>query len=440
MTPEPSHGVSELQVLPPVRRGTVLMHWAAAATLAVAPAVDTPWIRWIAVGVLGVQALGNLSVRTLFLRNLRGLPRLTSPPPLPEDAFLPGVSVIVPARDEAETIERGLRSLLALNYPRLEVIAVNDGSSDETPAILDRLAAEDGRLRVFHNPPLHDGWQGKANAVWHGVEASVLDHPWLLLTDADALLEPDALHNAIAVAVNGDIDFLTAVPYLDNGSIWEELVMPALWSGLVINARPEHLNNPGSPPIGVGPFMLVKRDAYLQSGGHAQIANRQPEDTFLAAIVKASGARVGVARADAMVRVRIYHGLHAMAEALVRKMRIQNRQQPAFLEMRLVYTLLQEVLPFPLFAGSCVAIVLGEMHDLSWVFFGVAAFASYASCALAMQSFRAVARVRPLLEWIHPVAGILRAGLTLRAWIAERTGAPLRWRDRTIDITTPQDN
>jgi len=439
MTPQPSPEEPELHVLPPVRRSAVLMHWAAVASLAIAPAVETPWFRWIAVGVLGVQTLGNLSVRSLFLRNLGGLPSLASPPPIAADDFLPGVSVVVPARNEEATIERGLRSLLALDYPRLEVIAVNDGSSDDTPALLDRLASDDSRLRVFHNPPLREGWQGKANAVWHGVEASVVDHPWLLLTDADAVFDRMALRNAISIALTEDVDFLTAIPYLDNGSIWEQLVMPAAWSGLVINARPGRLNDRTAAPIGVGPFILVKREVYRQSGGHARIAHCQPEDSFLAAVVKASGAKMGVAYAETMVRVRIYRGLCAMAEALVRKMRIQNRQQGAFLEMRFTYTVLQEVLPFPLFVGSCVALALAGIRDLSWVFFGVAAFAAYVSCALAMQSFRAVAHARPGLEWIHPLAGILRAGLTLRAWIGERTRAPLTWRDRTIGSTAPQD-
>jgi chlorobactene glucosyltransferase len=434
MTTERSSENSILKPLPPIRRGTLVVHWLALAALAVAPVVEMPWLRWIAVGVLGVQTLANLSVRSLFLRNLQGLPCLTSPPPLCEDEFLPAISVIVPARNEAETIERGLRSLLAQDYPRFEIIAVNDGSTDETPSILDRFAAEDSRLRVFHNPPLDDGWQGKSSAVWHGVQMSVLDHPWLLFTDADAVFGSNALRNAIAVALRDDLDFLTAVPYLENGGIWEELVMPALWSGLVINARPGHLNDPASPPIGVGPFMLVKRDVYLESGGHARVADALPDDTCLACIVKATGARMGVVHGDAMVRVRIYSGLAAMTAALVRKMRIQNRQQPAFFEMRLTYTLLQEVLPFPLFAGGCIATALGGSQDLSWIFFTVAAFLAYASCAFAMRSFRAIAHMRPAIEWLHPLAGVLRIWFVVRAWKDERAGIPLTWRERTIDV------
>jgi glycosyltransferase involved in cell wall biosynthesis len=434
MTPKEVEKDSAPAVYPRVRRGVVMTQWAGIAVLAAAPILESPWLRWIACSVLGVQALGNLSLGALFRANLRGLPNLVTPPQINDDPFL-GVSIIVPARNEETTIERGLRSLLALDYPQFEVIAINDGSTDNTPNILDEIAAADSRLRVIYNPPLPDGWQGKANAVWHGVQTASSTHPWLLLTDADALFKPETLRRAMAIVATEKLDFLTGIVYLDNQSVWEELLMPAAWSGFVINARPGRLNDSDAPPIGAGPFMLLKRDVYLRSGGHSRIRNRQPEDTHLAAVVKAAGARVGVVVATSMVRVRIYAGFSTMARALIRKMRIQNRQQPGFLELRLTYTLLQEVFPLLVFAGSCGAMTLGGTRDLSWICLGVAALSAYASFALTLGSFRTIARMRPMLAWLHPVAGIVRAGLTLRAWIAERQGAPLTWRGRLIDET-----
>lgn len=432
MTPHAVGNDSEPSVYPRVRRGVVMTQWAGIAVLAVAPVLESPWLRWIGCSVLGVQTLGNLSLRALFRANLRGLPNLATAPQINDDS-LPGVSIIVPARNEETTIEPGLHSLLALDYPQFEVVAINDGSTDNTPNILNETATADSRLRVIHNPPLPDGWQGKANTVWHGVQTASSTHPWLLLTDADAVFEPETLRRAMAVALAEDVDFLTGIVYLDNQSVWEELLMPAAWSGFAVNARPGRLNDSDAPPIGAGPFMLVKRDVYLRSGGHSRIRNRQPEDTHLAAVVKAAGARVGVVVSSSMVRVRIYAGFSAMARALTRKIRIQNRQQPGFLELRLTYTLLQEVLPLPVFAGSCAAMTLGGTRDLSWICLGVVALSAYASYGLTLRSFRAIARMRPMLAWIHPVAGILRAGLTLRAWSDERLGAKLTWRGRLID-------
>lgn len=417
---------------PPIRRSRLLIHWLAIAMLLAVPAVDSPWARWLACGILGAQVASNLGLRSLFRQNLQGLPNLASPPVTPDPRQAPGVSVIVPARDEERAIETAVRSMLRLNYPSLDIVAIDDHSTDDTPNILDRLAQEDSRLRVLHDPSLPGGWQGKANAVWQGVAMARHDSAWLLLTDADAVFEPESLSNALAIAERDHLDYLTCVVFLENATIWEEMLMPSVWSALVINARPGRLDDDRSLPIGIGPFILVKRDLYLRSGGHAAIANQQPEDTFLAAVIRDAGGRMGVAVANDQVRVRIYAGLRGMATALVRKMRIQNRHQPGFLELRLAYTLLQEVLPLPMVLVAGVTIATGAPNPVSWIGFGLTALAAFTSWAASVSAFRAVATQRPHLEWLHPLAGLIRASLTVQAWREEILGKRLIWRDRDI--------
>src|SRR5579872_2978529 len=102
---------------------------------------------------------------------------------LQEPAQWPTVSVIVPARDEAVKIEGAMRSKLAIDYPALEVIAVDDRSQDGTGAILDRLAREDPRLTVVHLDTLPEGWLGKSHAMH--VAAATARGKYLLFTDAD---------------------------------------------------------------------------------------------------------------------------------------------------------------------------------------------------------------------------------------------------------------
>lgn len=406
--------------------------------LAAAPAVEAPWLRWLGCGIFAAQVLSNLSMRALFRANARGLPNLDETPRGPNE--LPGVTIIVPARNEEDTVQAGVRSLLSLDYPRLAIIAVNDGSTDSTPQILDRIAEDDPRLRVIHDPALPEGWQGKANAVWTAVGESDPDNPLLLLTDADAQHLPPSLRRAVTTALAEDLDFLTCIPYLENGSLWEELVMPAAWSGLVIGARHGRLNDPHTTPIGIGPFILVSRDVYLRSGGHSAIRDRQPEDSFLAAVVKESGGRMGVALAGDQVRVRIYRGLKPMARALVRKMRIQQRLQPGCLELRLAFTLLQEILPLMMVLVTSVALASGSPERSSWMMFGLTALAAYASWAYTVSAFRTVAKQRAFVEWLHPIGGIIRIGLALRAWRDEIVGTPLTWRDREVSTPEPRNS
>src|ERR1700746_1186982 len=111
------------------------------------------------------------------------------------------VSIIVPARNEEEDIEQGLRGLLALDYDNYQVIAVNDRSTDRTGEIMDRVAASPaahGCLRIVHVSELPAGWLGKTHAMWSaGLEAT---GEWLLFTDADVLFKPDVLRRALTYA------------------------------------------------------------------------------------------------------------------------------------------------------------------------------------------------------------------------------------------------
>ena len=125
----------------------------------------------------------------------RRMERLEHVSPLEGDA-LPSVSVIIPACDEEQGIASALTSVLTLDYPNLEIIVLNDRSSDATPQILDRMAAEDPRLRVIHISELPAGWLGKNHALHLG--AAQAKGEYLLFTDADVHMAPDTLRRAAA--------------------------------------------------------------------------------------------------------------------------------------------------------------------------------------------------------------------------------------------------
>src|SRR4051794_14286975 len=119
------------------------------------------------------------------------------------DGGWPTLAVLFAARDEEGMVGEATRSMLAQDYPGLEVIAVDDRSVDATGAILDAIAAEDGRLRVVHVRELPPGWLGKTHALQGGSEAT--SARWLLFTDADVVLGPGALRKAVAFAEAGDL-------------------------------------------------------------------------------------------------------------------------------------------------------------------------------------------------------------------------------------------
>src|SRR2546428_313277 len=145
----------------------------------------------------------------LLVRHRNAIPRL---PSARAGIVLPSVSVVVPARDEAASISRALGSLLAQDYPDLEVIAVDDRSADGTGALLHEVAAREPRLVVLRVDDLPAGWLGKNHALWRGAEQARGE--WLLFTDADVVFAPDALRRAVGYALEQGLDHLTLAPRL----------------------------------------------------------------------------------------------------------------------------------------------------------------------------------------------------------------------------------
>mgnify|MGYP001237708278 CR=1 FL=1 len=221
------------------------------------------------------------------LLGMRRLGRLALADPIAGPA--PRVSVVVAARNEARGVEAGMRSLLAQHYPALEIVAVNDRSTDETGAILDRLALGEPRLRVVHVAELPAGWLGKNHALALGAAAA--SGAWLLFTDADVVMQRDTLSRAIGHAERTGLDHLTVVP---------DLILPGLLKCFTVGfivwfsvyVRPWKASDPKSRFfVGVGAFNLVRTTAYQRAGGHEPIRMRPDDDLKLGKILKRSGAR-----------------------------------------------------------------------------------------------------------------------------------------------------
>ncbi|MCC6796502.1 MAG: glycosyltransferase [Candidatus Hydrogenedentes bacterium] len=398
--------------------------------------VGAPIFGYVALALLSLlvfllQILTNLIRRNMYRRNIDNLPSLIpGEPPAPYLEEWPGLSLISPARNEEDGIEAAARSVAALDYPDFEVIYVDDHSTDSTPAILDRLVQEFPQLTVLHNPPTQEGWLGKANAVWQGLRESDASKEWLLLTDADVVLHPDTLRQAVSLAVTNKLDFLTCVAYIDNGSLGEELFMPQAWAGIIGGSHFDRLNEARTPSIGIGAFTMVKRSAYIASGGHAAICDRQPEDTLLAALIKKRGGNMGVCWTSSMVRVRIYRGFKQLQQFIVRKIRMQNQDGVLRIFNRIVFILIQDVLPLPLFVAAVARQIFMRDFSFSMSVYALFALLAYTSCVASYDKYRNIAYMRPHLEWFHPLGGLLRIYFYIRASLQILARKGMEWRGR----------
>lgn len=239
----------------------------------------------------GLLALGALTVlRGLMLRLVaRRIGRVPGPASV-GDEELPSVSLVVAARNEERHLEQAVRSWLELDLPRLEVIVVDDRSTDSTPEILARLAAEQPSLVHLRLDERPADWLGKCWALQRGAERATGD--WLLFTDADVVFDSLALRRVLVHAESEQLDHLALLPRIHARGLAQRAfthlffqVFLALLGGLGANS------GSGRGAIGVGAFGLVRRRTWLEVGGHEPIRLQVGDDVALARLIVRAGGR-----------------------------------------------------------------------------------------------------------------------------------------------------
>lgn len=247
-----------------------------------------------------------LYVLLTALYNLRFMPRLPWDAPLPQ--VLPLVSVLVPARNEERNIGACLESLMAQDYPRMEILVLDDDSSDATAAMVEAMAGRDGRIRLLRGKPLPMGWHGKAWACHQLAQAA--HGEWLLFADADTRHRPNSVSSALALARARNLDLLSLIPDMGLKGFWERVMMsviPLVFVGCV----PHFAFTRTRWPVlagAIGPFMLFRRETYERFGGHEAVRSDIVEDVFIARWVKRVGGRIALADGVDVLRVDFYNG------------------------------------------------------------------------------------------------------------------------------------
>lgn len=327
----------------------------------------------------------------------------------------PFVSVIFAARDEAEKLPAALQTMLAQDYPRFEVVAVNDRSRDQTSAILHGFESSNRNLVVTDLDTLPPGWLGKPHALVAGVEKSRGD--WLLFTDADVHFAPDVLGRAVALAEQRRLDHLTLLTAIEMHGFWETTAISFFALGFIIGNEPWLAPNPRSNRyMGVGAFQMVRRDAYQKSGGHARLRMEVIEDMKLGKLIKMAGFRSGTAVGRDLVRVRWHAGVRNVIRGVTKNMFAAVHYSPLFAIGAMALSFVMSVLPF-----------LGVAFASGWarVFAGVAAgIAVVAHGAMVL-----AAEASPLYGFTHPLGALLFCWMIARSAIATLWRGGVVWRD-----------
>ena len=252
--------------------------------------------------------------------------------PAPPPVNAPLISVCIPARDEERNIRACVEAVLAQDYPNLEVIVLDDRSSDATPQILADIASRDSRLRPINGSELPKGWAGKPHALF---QASALARgEWFCFVDADTFLSPVTLSSCYAKALETQAEMFTIMTFQVLGSFWEKTVMPLVLTALSVGFSPRKVNDPNKKDaIANGQFILIKRSTYAAIGGHASVKNSIVEDKDISEQVKHNGHRLIVADGLKVVRTRMYTSLPEMWEGWTKNIYLGLRDKPSLLRL-----------------------------------------------------------------------------------------------------------
>lgn len=319
------------------------------------------------------------------------------------------VSVLLPLRNEAARVTPCLVALLGQTGVDVEVLVLDDGSTDGTADLVRRVADGDPRVRVLTGQPLPPGWLGKPYACQQLADAAATARDVLVFVDADVVLAPQAVAATVALLEQTGLDLLSPYPRQQAPGA-TALVQPLLqWSWLTFlplriaerSARP-------SLSAANGQLLAVRRSAYARAGGHAAVRGEVVEDVELLRAVKRTGGRGGVCDGTALATTRMYDSWDELVEG---------------------YTKSLWTLPAPLVAVLALVYVLPPLAALRGSRVGALGYA-------AGVAGRVVAARRTGSRWLpdafaHPVSVVVFAGLAGRSRLAHRRGV-LTWKGRAL--------
>lgn len=357
--------------------------------------------------------LSWLAGALLGARTVRAIPALGDAE-FREPPCWPRVSLLVPARDEAATLEAATHARLASDYPSLEIVLVDDRSRDGTGALVDALSAADPRVRGVHVTELPEGWLGKVHALARGLDAS--SGEWLLLTDADVHMAPGTLRLAVAHALARGLDHLVLLPRIESRGFLLDTLYSAFGRYFAVSQRLWAVEDPRSTAsVGVGAFNLVRRDALQRSGGFEELRLEVTDDLALGRRLKASGGRTGVLQGRDHVWLSWYESVSDMARGL-------EKNAYAIMEYSLVRVVLM-----------CTTVLAVDALPFAALALGAPWLRVLAAAALLAGAWAAVASARwagrpALPSLVFPLGSVLLAWVFLRSGVLGALRGGIDWR------------
>ena len=383
--------------------------------------------------VLTLMALFLIHYTHLLGRRLRDEKRSLrlereAPEALPSPC--PSLSIVVPARNEEKHLRQCLTSLCSLDYDRLEILVVNDRSTDSTGEIARAFAGKDNRVRVIEGQDPPPEWTGKNFAIHQG--ATKASGTFLLIVDADTTLAPETCKRAVAYMDKENVDLLSLFPRALCSSMWERAVVPLM--GVVSVFRIDRVNDPHyKDAMAYGCFLLFRRSSFDAIRGYEAIKDRVGEDWIISQKIKGCGMRLRMLMGTEFIQNRFGPSLNEIWQGFTKNLILimQGRRLVALLALPLtVYQFFFLVSPW-IFLVIAPAVLVFTGWDPVWFLILVLA----ASQCLVVMGIRSLLRLFLRIEvsqpYLQPLGGIVISAIGLSAVTRTLLGMGIEWKGRT---------
>ena len=333
------------------------------------------------------------------------------------------ISVVMPARNEADDIHDTLNSVLNQKNVTLEVIVVNDHSTDRTGEIVDDISRNDSRVQVIHNPELKRNWLGKCNAMQHGL--SQAKGEYVIFSDGDVIHAPGCFISALAEFEENGYDLLSLFPLLDVRPFWENVIVPMYVFGLAKLVAGSKIEDPASPhAAATGAFILTKREILDKLGGFEFISTEMADDIALARMYKKNGYRIGYRFAPDCMTIRLFKNNIDAFWGTTKNVLLAVEGRPWLGIPLVVLSVLLFWVPF-----LCMGIGAATQHPV-YIYPGAAIYIfQYATLFFS----RGLFRFRPLKLLFFPLVVIV-AGCCITRALFFYTRGSIWWKGREISV------
>lgn len=356
----------------------------------------------------------------LFVANLRAY---RVPDEVGDDGALPSISVLIPARDEERSIAAAVESVLRSRGVQIEVVVMDDGSTDRTAEIVSLFAERDGRVRLEYAPALPPGWNGKQHACW--ALALAARYPVLCFVDADVRLDPEALGRTVAFLNQSGASLVSGFPQQITETPMEWLLLPLIHF-VLLGFLPIGRMRAGTDPAlaaGCGQFLMVRCEPYFGAGGHAAIRETMHDGLRLPRLLRQGGERTDLADLTTLASCRMYTTAGEVWQGLA-KNATEGLAAPSRIVPITLLLLLGQVVPFVLLLSLLFSQRRGR--TAVWVLAVLAVAAALLPRLLATRRFRQPMRSTLL----HPVGILALLAIQWFALIRKMRGGTVKWRSR----------